>query len=52
MPKILDPIKRKEKEEKDKKIKEQRLKDKKPKKIKPEKPFFRIEHGLFIVEFN
>jgi hypothetical protein len=47
MPKILDPLKRKVKEEKDKKIK-----DKKSKKIKPEKPFFRIEHGLFIVEFN
>jgi hypothetical protein len=50
MPKILDPLKKKAKEEKDKKIKE--IKEKKPKKIKPEKPQFKIEHGLFIVDFN
>lgn len=50
MPKILDPIKKKEKEEKDRLIKEK--KEKKAKKVKPEKPYFKIEHGLFIVEFK
>jgi hypothetical protein len=51
MPKILDPEKQKKiKEVKEKKIKE--VKEKKPKKVKPEKPTFKIEHGLFIVDFK
>ena len=50
MPKILDPIKKKEKEEKDRLMQEK--KEKKAKKVKPEKPYFKIEHGLFIVEFK
>jgi hypothetical protein len=47
MPKLKDP---KVKEEKVKKIKE--IKDKKPKKVKQEKPQFKIEQGVFIVDFK
>ena len=47
MPKLKDP---KVKEEKVKKIKE--IKEKKPKKVKQEKPQFKIEKGLFIVDFK
>jgi hypothetical protein len=41
------------KPKKEKKIKEDKpKKEKKEKKVKPEKPAFKIEQGLFIVDFN
>ena len=51
MPKILDPIKRKEKEIKDA-IKKEMKEKKKLNKIKPEKSQFKIEKGPFIVDFK
>ena len=50
MPKIKFNILKEDKPKKEKKVKED--KPKKEKKIKPERPQFKIETGVFIVDFK